>query len=236
MRRFPLLILAVALLAAPSSATAQTPAVPPPVVVTEGEAVVKRAPDRAWLSIATETRESRAAEARRRSAEGMTAVQSALRATGLAADAIRTTSFTLTPEMEWVNGRSSMRGYIVRNQVEVRVDDLDKLGEVIDAANSSRSTTITVTGPRFGLKDDASAEGEALRMAVADAMARAQAMASGAKRTLGTVLRIEEHGGGVPVPEPVMMRMAAQADGPQTPITPGEIEVRARVTITVELR
>lgn len=236
MRRIPVVITALVLLTLSTRAFAQTP-LAPPVVVTQGEAVVKRAPDRAWLTIATETREARAADARRRSAEGMTAVQNALRGSGLAADAIRTTSFVLAPEMEWVNGRGTLRGYIVRNQIEVRVDDLDRLGEVIDAANSSRNTTVTVTGPRFGLKDDASAQAEALRLAVLSAMARAQAMAAGARRTLGTVLRIEEHGGEMPGPQPMLMRnMAVQADGPATPITPGEIEVRASVTLTVELR
>jgi uncharacterized protein YggE len=230
-----LVIAAFAASAVPMSA--QTPAAPP-VVVTQGEATVKRAPDRAWLTVATETRDSRAAEARRKSAEAMTDVQNALRGAGLAADAIRTTAFSLMPELEWANGRSTMRGYLVRNQIEVRVDSLDRLGEVIDAANSARSTTITVTGPRLGLKDEASAESEALRLAVAAAMSRAQAMAAGAKRTLGIVLRIEEHGRDMmPPPQPVMMRnMAAQAGAVETPIAPGEIEVRAQVTVTVELR
>jgi uncharacterized protein YggE len=233
-----LTIAATALAGFAHTAHAQTPTAAPPVVVTRGQALVKRAPDQAWLSVATETRDVRADEARRRSAEAATAVQAALKGTGLAADAIRTTGFSLTPDMEWNNGRGTVKGYIVRNQIDVRVDDLSKLGSVIDAANATKSTTLTITGPRFALKDQDAAEAEALRAAVEAAMSRAQAIAAGAKRALGSVIRIDDQGGpGLPPPQP-MFRMAAagQAADVQTPITPGEIEVRAEVSVTVELR
>ncbi len=239
MSRLTLLVAAAALLAAGAhSASAQTPAPSTPLIVTHGEASVKRAPDQAWLTVSTETRDLRAEDARRKSAEATTAVQAALKGTGLAADAIRTTGYTLTPDMEWNNGRGTMKGYIVRNQVEVRVDDLSKLGTVIDAANATKSTTLTITGPRFALKDQDAAEAEALRAAVQSALSRAQSMAAGAKRTLGTIVRIEDQSGPrLPQPQP-MFRMAAagQDNVVQTPITPGEIEVRAEVSVTVELR
>lgn len=211
---------------------------PASVVVTQGEATIKRAPDRAWLTVATETRDARAAEARRLSAESMTALQNTLKGLGLNPDAIRTTGYSLVPDMEWKGGRSIVRGYLVRNQIEVRIDDLDRLSDVIDAANTSRGTSLSIIGPRFGLKDEASVQAEALRIAVTAAMTRARAMALGAGRTLGAITRIEEHNlGGMPLPpQPMVMRMAAEASATPTPITPGEIEVHAIVTLTVELR
>lgn len=208
-----------------------------PVVVTQGEAVIKRAPDRAWLTVASESRDARADRARTLSAEGMTALQAALKSAGLTEDAIRTTGYSLVPEMDWKSGRGVVRGYVVRNQIEVRIDDLDRLSAVIDAATTSRGTSLSITGPRFSLKDEASAQAEALREAVTSAMARARAMAMGAGRTLGAITRIEDHKvSGMPPPQP-MMRMAAAADASTpTPITPGELEIRAAITLTVELR
>lgn len=209
-----------------------------PVVVTQGEAIIKRAPDRAWLTVATETRDVRAERARTLSAEGMTALQEAIKGAGLGDDAIRTTGYSLVPEMDWKGGKGVVRGYVVRNQIEVRVDDLDRLSAVIDAVTTSRATTVSVTGPRFSLKDEAAAQAEALRQAVTSATARARAMAMGAGRTLGNITRIEEHNlGGAPFPPPQpMMRMTAAADAAPTPITPGELEIRALITLTVELR
>lgn len=122
----------------------------------------------------------------------MTAVQAALSATGLSADAIQTTGYSLSPDMEWKNGRSTVKGYIVRNQIEVRVDNLDQLSDVIDAANANRSTTLTISGPRFALKNQQVTETEALRLAAQAALMRAQAIASGAGRMLGRITRIEE--------------------------------------------
>lgn len=207
-----------------------------PVVVTQGEAVIKRAPDRAWLTVATETRDARAEAARALSAEGMTSLQAAFKTAGLPDDAVRTTGYSLVPEMDWKNGRGVVRGYVVRSQIEIRIDDLDRLSAIIDAATTSRSTSLSITGPRFGLKDEAAAQAEALRTAVASAMARAGAMAAGAGRTLGSITRIEEHNlGGIASPQPMMMRMAA-AEAAPTPIVPGEVEIRAVVTLTVELR
>jgi uncharacterized protein YggE len=220
---------------------AQTPTEPPPalpVIVANGEAIIKRAPDRAWLTVVTETRDSRADEARRRSAQIMTDVQSAIRRAGISEDAIRTTGFSLLPEMNYDDGRGEIRGYVVRNQIEVQVDDLNRLGQVIDAAGTRSNTGLSIIGPRFGLKDELSAETEALRQAVRAARARAEAMAAGAGRSLGPIVRIEEHPDVRPFPprpEMMTMRMASAADT-QTPITPGEIEVRAAVTLSAEIR
>lgn len=214
---------------------AQTSAVH--VITADGEAIIRRAPDRAWLTMATETRETRAADARRRGAEGMTALQQALQRTGLPSDAIRTSGYSLTPEMSWNNGRGTIRGYVVRNQIDVRVDDLERLSDVIEAANGAPSTAISISGPRFDLRDRAAAESEALRQAVQAALARARAMAGGAERVLGPIVRIEDRAAGGGAPEPLMMRAAAmKADTVETPISPGEVEVHAAVRVTVELR
>ena len=226
----------VLLLASTGAAEAQTAASSPTsIVVTEGEAIIRRAPDRAWLTMATETREPRAADARRRGAEAMTALQNALRGAGVPSDAIRTMAFSLTPEMDWNNGRGTVRGYLMRNQIEVRVDDLDRIGEILEAANSSRTTSVSVTGPRFDIKNRADAESEALRQAVRVATARAEAMAAGARRTLGPLVRLEERGQ-LAGPEPFMKTMAMRADVVETPVNPGEIEVRGLVSVTFELR
>ena len=227
-----LVALVMVMMAAPSRAQSSGP-----VVVTQGEAVIKRAPDRAWLTVATETRDARADRARELGAEGMTALQAAIAGAGLAEDAIRTTGYSLVPEMDWKSGKGVVRGYVVRNQIEVRVDDLDRLSGVIDAVTTSRATSVSVTGPRFALKDEASAQAEALPQAVTSALGRARAIAAGAGRTLGEVTRIEDHNlGGVQFSAPqAVMRMAA-ADATPTPITPGELEIRAVVTVTAELR
>lgn len=230
------LIAAITLAAAPVWAQSAQNHQAPPVIVTRGEATLKRAPDQAWVSIAAETRASTAAEAQRLAAEAMKAVQTSLSKAGLPADAIRTTGYNLHPDMEYSGGRARVRGYIVRNQIEVRVDDLQKLSAVLDAAGSSGATNMS--GLRFDLKDRATAEREALRQAVQDAMARARAMAAGANVQIGQIVRIDETGARPgPIPfETMAMSAAAGAERAPTPVTPGEIEIRVQVTVTAAIR
>jgi uncharacterized protein YggE len=230
----------IALLAIPSSADAQAPAsgaaAGPPVVVASGVAIVTRAPDRAFVTFATETRAPKPDEAQKRNAQAMSQVQQAVRKAGIAADAIRTLSFNLREDVDWVNGKRTSRGYVVSNAIEVRVDELDDLGDLLDQAVNAGATN--VSSIRFDLKDRAGAEREAVRLAVVDARARAEAAAAGAGVRVLSVVRIEEQTDrNVPGPPMPMMRMAAEARvaSPETPVAAGEIEIRATVTLTVSI-
>jgi hypothetical protein len=228
------LLAGVALSAAAGVASAQTPDTTPSVVAV-GEAVVRRAPDRAFVSATTETRAKTPRDAQAQNAEAMTAVQARLRAASLAKDAIRTLSYGVEPEYDFINGRRQLRGYRAYNTIEVRVDDPNRLGEIVDLIGASGGTS--VGNVRFDLKDRAAAERQALTEAVADAKARAEAAAAGAGRAIGQVVRIVDDGAPSPGPRPMMLgRAAGVAGSPETPIVSGDIEIRARVTLTATLK
>lgn len=229
------LILALLVTGLPASAAGQAPTPSsegPPVVVTSGEGVVKRAPDRAWVTIAAESRARTAREAQKLNADAMSAVLQKLKAS-LPADAIRTMGYDLQPEFDYANNRQTLRGYVARNSVEVRVDDLPRLGEILEGVVTAGATN--VSGVRFDVKERDAAEREALRLAVADARGRAEAAASGAGAKVERVLRIEEQRAGpIPMPRMAMMREAVQSGEP--PMAAGEIEIRATVTMTAVIR
>jgi uncharacterized protein YggE len=229
----PVLALAFA---APVAAQ-QAPPQGPPVIVTTGEGIVKQAPDRAWVSIAAESRARTAPDAQRMNADAMTAVIEKIKASGIAADAIQTTGYNLQPEFDYANGKQTLRGYVARNQVQVRVDALAKTGDVIGAAVATGATT--VSGVRFDLKNREGAEREALTAAVRDARRRADAAASGAGVQIDRVIRIEEQRQMNDIPRPMpMARMGTTAEmmAVATPIEAGEIEIRSQVTLTAAIR
>lgn len=229
-------ICALIWLALAASVAAQEP--PPaqvPSIVTVGEAVVRRPPDRAYVTISVETRAKSPRDAQRLNAEAMTAVQQRLTQARIARDGIRTTGYDLQQEFDFVQGRRVPREFVARNGVEVRVDDIGRTGEIVDAVVQSGATT--VSGIRFDLQDRDAVEREALRLAVADARARADAAASGAGRTVDRILRIEDTRDSTIIGPRPMMTMARAAEGvAQTPVEPGLIEIRARVTLTVSMR
>jgi len=215
--------------------TSQAPGTPTasnePVIVTTGEGVVKMAPDRVWVTIAAESRAKSPREAQRANADAMKAVLDRLKTLGLPAEAVRTSGYDLQPQFDYVNGRQSLREYLARNMIEVRVDDVARAGEVLDAAVGSGATS--VSGVRFDLKDRSAAEREALKKAVADARGRADAAAAGAGLKVDRVVKIEEQRVAMPEPRPIIMArqsMVAEAAGP--PMSPGELEIRSMVTMT----
>jgi uncharacterized protein YggE len=143
---------------------------------------VRRAPDQAFVTVSVESRARNPRDAQRQNAETMTAVQQRIAAAGVPKDAVRTLGYHIQQEFDYVDGRRVARGYLARNAVEVRVDAIDRAGEVLDAAVQAGATS--VTSIRFDLKDRAGAEREALRLAVRGC-ARASGRGRGRRRTSG---------------------------------------------------
>ena len=234
-RNSTLIAAIVAFVFLPSILSAQSATPAEPVVVVTGDGLVKAAPDRAWVTFAVESRSRNPKEAQSQSATTMTAIQQKLLSAGLSKDAIRTLSVDLQMESDFINGRQVPRGYVARNTIEVRLDDIARVGEVIDIGVTSGATA--VHGVRFDLKERTSLEREALKRATADARARADAAASGAGRTVDRVIRIEEPAGRpFPPPVPMMMEARGQASRPETPVIAGEIEIRAAVVLTATIK
>lgn len=206
-------------------------------IVTTGEAMVKRAPDVAFLTLGVESRAKSPRDAQRQNADEMTAVQRRLSAAGVPRDAVRTLGLDLQQEFDFTNGRRVPRGFVARNTIEVRIEEIARVGELVDLAVQGGATS--TSGVRFDLRDRAAAEREAVRLAVADARARAEAAASGAGRAIGRILKIEEGRGDAVVTPRTFLPMAASraADAaPPTPVEPGSIEIHARVTLTASMR
>jgi uncharacterized protein len=235
------LVFALTALLIAAAASAQVPLVPgssqEPVVVTSGEGLATAAPDRAWISVSAESRAPSPREAQRRNVELMRPVQEALKAARVPDDAVRTIGYDLQQEFDFVNGKRIARGYLARNSIEIRVDDVTRVGELLETVVKQGATS--VSGLRFDLKDQGKLEREAVRQAVSNARLKAEAAAAGAGRNIDRLVRIEEAGvPGPPVPMPQFRALAAQAveAGGAPPVAVGQIEVRAQVTVTFSLK
>ena len=223
------------LVALPRAAAGADDEVKPPSVVVNGQAVVQAIPDRAFVTVSVESRDKNPSAAQSKTATAMAAVRKKLTATGVADEQIRTTAYELQLEFDYDKGRQVPRDYVARDAVEVRLDDIEKVGPVIDAAVGAGATSIG--GVRFDLKDRDATEREALKRAVADARARADAAAAGAGQTVTSVLRIEEQRYfAPPQPMPMMMKAADAEAAPPTTINAGQIELRAQVTLTAAIK
>ena len=197
-----------------------------------------KAPDRAWVTIAAESRARTAPEAQRANTEAMTAVNAKIKASGIPADAIQTTGYNLQPEFDYANGRQTLRGYVARNQVQVRVDALAKLGDIIrrgglDRRDQRRRHPLRPAGSRHRRARGAAAGGG--RRARARRRGRLGRGHEGGPRTAdrGAARLGSADAPASPMP---MMRRASRSRALPVPIESGEIEVRARVTLTAAIK
>jgi uncharacterized protein YggE len=238
MLRSLLLVALVGLVATPveaqtaSSGTDQTS-----WISTTGEALAGVAPDVAFVQIATEGRARKTVDAQKLSADAMATLLASLKTLALPPTAIATRGYTLQSEFDHVGGEQTFRDYLARNTIEVRVDDLSKLSSVIDTAGMAGAAV--VCGLRFDVKDRATLERDLLRRAVDDAMSRAQTIAEGAHRSLGTIVRISEQRNLGPIYQSFDSLQGGGGGGRggvPTPVTPGEVQVRAQISLTVQLR
>jgi uncharacterized protein YggE len=234
MRQFIIALLFAAMGSAPAIAAQQEPNPAVPTIVTTGEAAIHRVPDQAFVSVSVETHARLPRDAQKQNADAMSAVQQKLIEAGIQKEAIRTTGYSIQQEFDFPNGRRVPRDYVARNGIEIRLDGVDRVGEILDLTVQAGATS--VMGVRFDIKDRTRLERDVLMHAVEDARARADALAAGAGRTVDRVIRIDDSRQTRVPPQPVMTMRAQAADSAQTPVEPGLIEIRAQVTLTVSIK
>ena len=233
MRRLTLTAALAALSAGPVLAAPMAcgPAGPSRLIVT-GEGQSRIAPDMATVQLGVTTQADSAAAAMEQNSTQQQAVIDALTGAGIAEADIQTSGLNLNPLMQYgENQAPTVTGYQATNTVAVRVADLARLGEVLDAIVSAGANEIG--GISFSREDGAGALDEARGQAVADARRKAELLAEAAGVDLGPVLTLRDiqTGGGAPAP---MMRMeAAMADS--VPVQPGQVQMSAQVEMEFAL-
>lgn len=204
----------------------------PPSIRTTGEAEVTVQPDRARIDIGVVTQANSSKAAAEQNAQKLEATLARLRQLlGANAD-IKTVSYTLTPNYRYPGngGEPTITGYTATNIVRVTLDDLARVGAVIDTATQAGANRIQSL--QFTIKDEQPATAQALRDAAAKARRKADALASALGVRIVRVLTVVESGGPV---VPVRDVAFARAEAASTPIEPGTIEIRASVALTVEI-
>jgi uncharacterized protein YggE len=211
----------------------------PPTLTAWGMAEVAAEPDRAFVSLGAAAQASEAAAAQREVSEALTRAIAAVRGAGIPEEALRTAGISLHPVYSDVPAarppegeddaprEPRIVGYRASNTLRIRVDDVAQVGAVIDAGIGAGANQLEDLS--FELQDDTPQRAEALRAAVANARQKAEALAEAAAVRLGRVQKIEA--GGVETFAPVQHRALASFEA-ATPIQPGQVRVRATVTMT----
>ena len=202
------------------------------MVSVTGTGRVAADPDIAQVSTGVVVEGETAKDALARNSTIMAKLIDGLKAFGVAAKDIQTSSINVEPRYAQAkDGKpATISGYRVVNQVRLTVRDVKRLGEILDGAialgaNQMGGVSFDVTNPEALLDD-------ARREAIASARRRAELYAAAAGVQLGEVLRIAEEAGDTARPMP----MARAAMAGAVPIEPGTRTLTVEVHVTYALR
>jgi uncharacterized protein len=207
-----------------------------PVVEMSVNEVVQSAPDTAMIGAGVTTRATTASEAMRRNAAAMERVVAKLRALGIPAKDIQTSSFSLSPQYQYVRDGEPPRflGYDALNQVNVTLRDLAKAGETLDALVAAGANNLY--GPNFTLEKDQEAKAVARRAA----FARAQGLAGEFARMAGysgvRLLEVSEAFTGTgPLQVTNQAVNVTAKDAVATPVEPGRVGTGVQLVAKYEM-
>jgi hypothetical protein len=208
----------------------------PPSVTANGEAVITVEPDQAQIDIGVVTQAKNAPEAAKENAEKLARVMSEVKKLLGKGDEIKTANYSLSPNYRYPQGgKPEIVGYTATNVLHIKTGALENVGKLIDIAMQSGANTIQRL--LFTLKDEQSAQLQALRLASTKAKAKAEEMAKALGLRIIRVLSVTEGERGVrPIvmPQARVTQMEAATATP-TPVEAGTIEVRSSVTLTGEI-
>lgn len=202
----------------------------PPVISTQGTGIVNGSPDTVNIVLGVETRASDATSALTDNAELAENLIETIRAQGVEGQDIATKNLSVQPNHQ---PGGTIDGYTVTNQVTATLRDVDRSGDLIDAAARAAGDATRVQQLTFSIADDSELRAQARAQAVTQAQAQAEQIADAAGAELGAVQSITENPktGATPYPESRSLADSAAS----TPIEAGSQELSVSVSVTYEI-
>lgn len=200
-----------------------------------GVGEVTTTPDMVVLQLGVATSAEKLTDAQQEATDKMNAVMDVLKAQGIAEKDITTVRYSVyqeTPEPQPLAVSAMERIFFhVENIVMAKLHDVGKAGAVIDAAIAAGGNRFESIS--FTVDDQSSFQAQAREMAMADAKAKADALAKHAGVSVGKPVLISDTTSG-----PVTPRAAVEATGlggGGTPISGGEMVIQVTIQVVYEI-
>lgn len=210
-----------------------------------GSASIPIEPDIATLNVGVYVRGDTVADANAKAAAAMEAALSALAANNVDDKDVQTRRFSIYPRYERRElveegvraGAQVLTGYQVTNDVKVKIRDIDSVGVVIDDVVAVAGDSVRINGVTFGVDKPELLRPDLRRMAVEDAIAKAETLAELSGVELGRLIYLSEGGawsiGGY---GRAYAASAFEAESAAAPIRPGEQDMGFSVSAGFGIR
>lgn len=193
-------------------------------MILSGEGIVTVVPDTAMLRLGVQTIGGSLADIQEENAMLIQDVVESLEQLGITD--IKTAQYEISRYFEYEDGSRIDRGYSVRNILEIRTNQMNQVGVLIDSAVRQGANVVELI--QFEVSESSNYYLQALNLAILNAYEKAQSIMEGLGLTVDPIpIRITENTA-MPVPfQPIALREAM----PVTPIKTGTSQIAASVTI-----
>ncbi len=198
------------------------------LVSVSGKGMVTASPDIAFIDIGVETEDKDAKVAQANNSKDMNKVMEALKKLGIKDKNIKTIRYSLYDRYEYngkKEGKEKEKYYVVSNIVNVKIENIEMLGKVIDEVAKAGSNQIS--NIRFDISNKKDLYNQALELAMKDAHQKAAAIMQAFDEKPVKPYKIIESS----YYAPFMRGDMNMIKGMDTRVNPGELEITASLMV-----
>ncbi len=211
---------------------------PTRTITVNGTGFAEVAPDRARLQMSIVAREPTLTAAQKAAADVTSKVLKMLDRMDIERSKIDTTGASVRPDYRWNREaeEQELRGYISERHISVEIEDLEKLGAVVEGAVGSGVNQ--VSPPQLDSSQRKATYRKALRAAAEDARDNAYQLANALGASLGDVVSIQSGSNQPrpPVPYAANVRAMSADSGAAESYNAADLSFNAAVTVVFELK
>lgn len=206
-------------------------------ITVSGTGIVNVSPDEAIVVVGVTERDTTVQAAQQKANTEINAITKAITDLKITPDNIKTQSFNISPFYNNNSSTPELQGYVVEEMLQIKVQPVDLVGKVIDAATGAGANQIG--NIQFTLADSATALKQARQAAMSDASTKASQLASNSGFQVGGVVGVTEISSNTQ-PQPVVRAAAGVAAGSAasvpTNIQSGTYQVEVDVQVTYAVK
>lgn len=195
-----------------------------------GFATTSVKPDKVALSLGVQTTNNTAKAALYANSLSINRVLKSLSAAGVKQNETGTSSFNISPNLNYSQGRNVITGFTVTNSIQIESSKIANVSGWIDAAVAAGANTINYIDYTVSDKKLAETKSGLIKLAIDDAKNKASiaANALGLKVIGVKSISLNEF---LPSPQPQLAKLSPTEGSSGTPIIPGQQQVSESVSI-----
>ena len=205
-----------------------------------GEGKITVTPDLATITLGVSSQTTTVAEAQSNAATAMDKVMKALADNGVGKVDIQTAYYNIQQVTRWDDKTQTQTviGYNVSNSVIVKLRDMTKVGETIDAVTAAGGDFTRINGINFSVEKPEKSYQQVRELAMQDARSKAEQIATLSGVTLGKPTYVSDNNNSPISYAPTFAKSDSAGAGivPTTAISAGEMDITLNVQVSYAIQ